>query len=198
MVCGTLFFIFVTLFLFHVLLFATLQAATAPVVWICTASWRSDSFDFAPLVGAAVCPSPSSKSPIPVFQETKRPSKEMQVTIARQLGLEPTTVGNFFMNARRRSHDKWREGPDGGSYDGDDLDDHEDDDDSNIKYEVYDCGDGMDGNGGAYQDPYDPHMTSLGEETVSSAYHHNNVMTAIPAPVHNPHNQLQSYPSSCA
>lgn len=42
-------------------------------------------------------------------QETKRPSKEMQVTIARQLGLEPTTVGNFFMNARRRSMDKWRD-----------------------------------------------------------------------------------------
>ncbi|CAG0888142.1 unnamed protein product, partial [Cyprideis torosa] len=41
--------------------------------------------------------------------ETKRPSKEMQVTIARQLGLEPQTVGNFFMNARRRSQDKWRE-----------------------------------------------------------------------------------------
>ena len=43
------------------------------------------------------------------LQETKRPSKEMQVTIARQLGLEPTTVGNFFMNARRRSMDKWKE-----------------------------------------------------------------------------------------
>ncbi|EFX88183.1 hypothetical protein DAPPUDRAFT_32500, partial [Daphnia pulex] len=35
-----------------------------------------------------------------IFKETKRPSKEMQVTIAKQLGLEPTTVGNFFMNAR--------------------------------------------------------------------------------------------------
>ena len=46
-----------------------------------------------------------------LLQETKRPSKEMQVTIARQLGLEPTTVGNFFMNARRRSMDKWREEP---------------------------------------------------------------------------------------
>jgi nuclear factor 6 (one cut domain family protein 1) len=44
-----------------------------------------------------------------LLQETKRPSKEMQVTIARQLGLEPTTVGNFFMNARRRSMDKWKE-----------------------------------------------------------------------------------------
>lgn len=44
-----------------------------------------------------------------IFQETKRPSKEMQVTIARQLGLEPTTVGNFFMNARRRSMDKWKD-----------------------------------------------------------------------------------------
>lgn len=36
----------------------------------------------------------------------------MQVTIARQLGLEPTTVGNFFMNARRRSMDKWKDEPD--------------------------------------------------------------------------------------
>lgn len=44
-----------------------------------------------------------------MLQETKRPSKEMQVTIARQLGLEPTTVGNFFMNARRRSMDKWKD-----------------------------------------------------------------------------------------
>ena len=43
------------------------------------------------------------------MQETKRPSKEMQVTIAKQLGLEPTTVGNFFMNARRRSMDKWKD-----------------------------------------------------------------------------------------
>ncbi|CAG7830790.1 unnamed protein product [Allacma fusca] len=48
-----------------------------------------------------------------IFKETKRPSKEMQVTIARQLGLEPTTVGNFFMNARRRSMDKWKEESDG-------------------------------------------------------------------------------------
>ncbi|KAG8331599.1 One cut domain member 2 [Homalodisca vitripennis] len=46
---------------------------------------------------------------MPTLQETKRPSKEMQVTIARQLGLEPTTVGNFFMNARRRSMDKWKD-----------------------------------------------------------------------------------------
>ncbi|CAL4071874.1 unnamed protein product, partial [Meganyctiphanes norvegica] len=44
-----------------------------------------------------------------IFKETKRPSKEMQVTIARQLGLEPSTVGNFFMNARRRSMDKWKD-----------------------------------------------------------------------------------------
>lgn len=33
----------------------------------------------------------------------------MQVSIARQLGLQPTTVGNFFMNARRRLHDKWQQ-----------------------------------------------------------------------------------------
>ena len=42
-----------------------------------------------------------------IFKETKRPSKEMQATIAEQLGLKPSTVANFFMNARRRSVDKW-------------------------------------------------------------------------------------------
>jgi len=31
------------------------------------------------------------------------------VTIARQLGLDPSTVSNFFMNARRRSVDKWKD-----------------------------------------------------------------------------------------
>lgn len=50
-----------------------------------------------------------------MLQETKRPSKEMQVTIARQLGLEPSTVGNFFMNARRRSMDKWKDDNENGS-----------------------------------------------------------------------------------
>lgn len=44
-----------------------------------------------------------------IFKETKRPSKEMQATIAQQLGLEVTTVANFFMNARRRNLDKWRD-----------------------------------------------------------------------------------------
>ncbi|XP_059149861.1 one cut domain family member 2-like [Physella acuta] len=44
-----------------------------------------------------------------IFKETKRPSKEMQQTIAQQLGLEVTTVANFFMNARRRSLDKWQD-----------------------------------------------------------------------------------------
>lgn len=42
-----------------------------------------------------------------IFKENKRPSKELQVTIAQQLGLELATVSNFFMNARRRSLDKW-------------------------------------------------------------------------------------------
>lgn len=37
----------------------------------------------------------------------KRPTKEMQSAIAAQLGLEVSTVANFFMNARRRSLDKW-------------------------------------------------------------------------------------------
>ncbi|KAI1733259.1 CUT domain-containing protein [Ditylenchus destructor] len=40
-----------------------------------------------------------------IFKETKRPSREMQLTISQQLGLDPTTVANFFMNARRRGHD---------------------------------------------------------------------------------------------
>ena len=31
----------------------------------------------------------------------------MQMSIAQQLGLDLSTVGNFFMNARRRSQDKW-------------------------------------------------------------------------------------------
>ncbi|XP_061078621.1 hepatocyte nuclear factor 6-like [Conger conger] len=42
-----------------------------------------------------------------IFKENKRPSKELQITISHQLGLELTTVSNFFMNARRRSLDKW-------------------------------------------------------------------------------------------
>ncbi|XP_026091158.1 one cut domain family member 2-like isoform X1 [Carassius auratus] len=42
-----------------------------------------------------------------IFKENKRPSKEIQLTISQQLGLELTTVSNFFMNARRRSLDKW-------------------------------------------------------------------------------------------
>ncbi|KRX46568.1 Homeobox protein onecut [Trichinella murrelli] len=41
-----------------------------------------------------------------IFKETKRPSKEMQVTIAQQLGLDVSTVANFFMNARRRGADR--------------------------------------------------------------------------------------------
>lgn len=30
----------------------------------------------------------------------------MQLTISQQLQLDPTTVANFFMNARRRGHDQ--------------------------------------------------------------------------------------------
>jgi hypothetical protein len=109
----------------------------------------------------------------------------MQVTIARQLGLEPTTVGNFFMNARRRSHDKWREGPDEDMEDMDEMGEH----DPNIKYEVWD--DGME----AYQDNYTAAMGAIQEhQDPNQGYH----MTSIPAAVHNPHNQMQSYPSTCA
>uniref|UniRef100_A0A914C4W8 One cut domain family member n=1 Tax=Acrobeloides nanus TaxID=290746 RepID=A0A914C4W8_9BILA len=44
------------------------------------------------------------------LQETKRPSREMQLTISQQLGLDPTTVANFFMNARRRGgHERLRD-----------------------------------------------------------------------------------------
>lgn len=42
-----------------------------------------------------------------IFKEIKRPSKEIQATIAEQLGLKVSTVVNFFMNARRRSVDKY-------------------------------------------------------------------------------------------
>ena len=42
-----------------------------------------------------------------IFKETKRPSKEMQATIAEQLNLKVSTVANFFMNARRRAIDKY-------------------------------------------------------------------------------------------
>lgn len=38
-----------------------------------------------------------------IFKETQRPSREMQTTIADHLGLDLSTVSNFFMNARRRS-----------------------------------------------------------------------------------------------
>ncbi|VIO87730.1 Homeobox protein onecut, putative [Brugia malayi] len=44
-----------------------------------------------------------------IFKETKRPSREMQLTISQQLQLDPTTVANFFMNARRRGHDRGRQ-----------------------------------------------------------------------------------------
>ncbi|XP_033993470.1 hepatocyte nuclear factor 6 [Trematomus bernacchii] len=44
---------------------------------------------------------------VAIFRENRRPSKEMQITISQQLGLELTTVSNFFMNARRRSTDRW-------------------------------------------------------------------------------------------
>ncbi|KAM5238366.1 one cut domain family member 3 [Ctenodactylus gundi] len=48
---------------------------------------------------------------VAIFKENKRPSKEMQVTISQQLGLELNTVSNFFMNARRRCMNRWAEEP---------------------------------------------------------------------------------------
>lgn len=44
---------------------------------------------------------------VAIFKEIKRPSKEIQATIAEQLGLKTSTVANFFMNARRRSIEKY-------------------------------------------------------------------------------------------
>ncbi|XP_068604851.1 hepatocyte nuclear factor 6 [Brachionichthys hirsutus] len=44
---------------------------------------------------------------VAIFRENRRPSKEMQVTISQQLGLELTTVSNFFMNSRRRCTGRW-------------------------------------------------------------------------------------------
>lgn len=65
------------------------------------------------------CPATTAKKPrmvfteiqrrtlVAIFKEIKRPSKEIQATIAEQLGLKVSTVVNFFMNARRRSVDKY-------------------------------------------------------------------------------------------
>nr|CAD2159874.1 unnamed protein product [Meloidogyne enterolobii] len=39
-----------------------------------------------------------------VFNEHKRPSRELQILVSQQLGFDLTTVSNFFMNARRRGH----------------------------------------------------------------------------------------------
>jgi len=68
---------------------------------------------------------------VAIFKEIKRPSKEIQATIAEQLGLKVSTVVNFFMNARRRSVDKYTDetltsfmelnGGGGSSSDGGDL-----------------------------------------------------------------------------
>ncbi|XP_071383459.1 hepatocyte nuclear factor 6-like isoform X1 [Centroberyx affinis] len=44
---------------------------------------------------------------VAIFRENRRPSKEMQLTISQQLGLELSTVSNFFMNSRRRCQDRW-------------------------------------------------------------------------------------------
>ncbi|XP_057261288.1 one cut domain family member 2 [Pezoporus wallicus] len=41
-----------------------------------------------------------------VFRQNRRPSKELQASISRQLGLGLPTVSNFFMNARRRSREQ--------------------------------------------------------------------------------------------
>ncbi|XP_072350996.1 hepatocyte nuclear factor 6-like [Scyliorhinus torazame] len=49
------------------------------------------------------------KALLATFKENPRPNKELQAAIGRQLGLELATVGNFFMNSRRRSLDKWLE-----------------------------------------------------------------------------------------
>lgn len=51
---------------------------------------------------------------IAIYKENKRPSKEMQLTIAQQLGLELSTVSNFFMNARRRCTNHWYDGSSSG------------------------------------------------------------------------------------
>ncbi|XP_029535512.1 hepatocyte nuclear factor 6-like [Oncorhynchus nerka] len=44
-----------------------------------------------------------------IFRENHRPAKDLQITISQQLGLELSTVSNFFMNARRRNVNKWAE-----------------------------------------------------------------------------------------
>jgi hypothetical protein len=41
-----------------------------------------------------------------IFKETQRPTKEMQQTISDHLGLDISTVQNYFMNTRRRYRDR--------------------------------------------------------------------------------------------
>ena len=116
----------------------------------------------------------------------------MQVTIARQLGLEPTTVGNFFMNARRRSMDKWREEVD----DTDDFDGDVDDQNANIKYEVYDCGEGGLAEGG-YQEYQETgglteQLEQQHQQHQQQQHQQYHPMTVVPGPVHN-----MQFPPTC-
>lgn len=45
------------------------------------------------------------------FKRNKRPTKEEHIQMSVDLGLELSTVQNFFMNARRRSLEKWSDMP---------------------------------------------------------------------------------------
>ncbi|ESO06947.1 hypothetical protein HELRODRAFT_146354, partial [Helobdella robusta] len=73
---------------------------------------HSDENDTSPPASSQQPPNFSGKKPrmvfteiqrrtlVAIFKEIRRPSKEIQATIAEQLGLKVSTVVNFFMNAR--------------------------------------------------------------------------------------------------
>ncbi|KAL0966422.1 hypothetical protein UPYG_G00295130 [Umbra pygmaea] len=54
-----------------------------------------------------------------IFRENRRPSKEMQITISQQLGLELSTVSNFFMSIPGGScRDRWSSAGEGNEHNG--------------------------------------------------------------------------------
>ena len=123
-----------------------------------------------------------------IFKETKRPSKEMQATIADQLGLKVSTVANFFMNARRRSLDKYSD--EAGNNNDMDLNDFQDMGDAAAaaldQMEAQNGGGGGGGGGGGVTTTAAAQaLTDLDTQQIVSVSAHS--MQAPPPPLDSPH-----------
>ena len=123
-----------------------------------------------------------------IFKETKRPSKEMQATIADQLGLKVSTVANFFMNARRRSLDKYSD--EAGNNNDMDLNDFQDMGDAAAaaldQMEAQNGGGGGGGAGGGVTTTAAAQaLTDLDTQQIVSVSAHS--MQAPPPPLDSPH-----------